>query len=161
MHDYNGTSPLDDPIVEAINERVAHLDNTRTLHIEEIAAIDREIKRYEKALKALVPEEMKRTARNESVPNEHARKRRKEAAMRTIRNNDIWPILKAEILAYVDKHDETRQVDFREHWKSLSHDFELTSSKCSIAFEILRDEKLLRLGRIDGNSRFYKLYKEG
>lgn len=67
--------------------------------------------------------------------------------------------LKEFILAYGADHTEFRQVDIRAAMGQWSNGIKVTSSSTASAFEALKQEpeNFLRIARVEGNSKFYRL----
>jgi hypothetical protein len=117
----------------------------------QMGAIDAAIKRYGRAISALeLPQALAPKA-----PKERSGQKR-EASKDSMRRSARWDDLQTAVIAYAREHDEFRQVDLRNDLEDLK----LTSGHSSIAFDILRDDNILRVSRIDGNSKFYRLTQE-
>jgi hypothetical protein len=66
--------------------------------------------------------------------------------------------IKQMILDYAADHEEFRQVDVRT--LPTPSGWRFTSSISANAFEQLRQENFLRIGRVNGNQKFYRLTRE-
>jgi len=145
----------DDDLINEIHDRMGSLDVHRGYLLDQVADVERALKRYERALKAL-GDPAYATEPKQVKPNTHAAQRsaqQKASAMKSMARSDTWPHLREAIIAYAHEHEEFRQVDFRDG-------YDITSSKSSTAFNLLREENVLRISRVDGNSKFYRLTKE-
>ncbi len=148
----NGHAPdqYDNALISEIEDRMGVLDTKRELLMEQVAAIDFDLKRYEKAIKALegMPKEPPKVK-----PNTAAQKRTKDqraTALKTLARSEMWPGLREQIIAHAREHEEFTQTQFRKV-------YDIPSPKASLAFELLRQEKVLRLARVDGNFKYYRL----
>lgn len=151
MQDSNGHAPMfDQGLITDIRDRIGALNVRRDELKEQLSELDAAVKRYEKAILALEPVEKKDW---KGGPKYRSDKQR-TAAMRNMRNSQAWPEIREAIISYAHDHDEFTQADFREGW-------DMTSGKSSIAFRILHEEEnTLRIARIDGNKKYYRLTKE-
>lgn len=137
-------------LIEERTARLATLDHERE-------AIKAELHAYEAAIKPLTGEQPKR---------KRGRPKNGEQPVRAKESNfspERLGAIKAVILEFAADHEEFRQVDLRSAYGTLPDGGKLTSGMTARAFEILRQEphNLLRIARVDGNSKFYRLTREG
>jgi hypothetical protein len=59
--------------------------------------------------------------------------------------------VEAAVRRYAEDHDEFRQVDIRGVNEGL------TSSVTAVVFDVLRQRNVIRLARVDGNNKYYRL----
>lgn len=62
--------------------------------------------------------------------------------------------IEAAIDAYSEDHDEFRQVDIRREMSGYA------SGPMAMAFELMRRRSVIRVARVDGNSKYYRLTRE-
>jgi hypothetical protein len=135
----------DDAVVEVLRQRIAQRQaRVDELHAE-LAEINPELKRYEKALALLTGEG--------STPGPKKGGKKREAASR-VGEERLAPI-RAAVLEYARDHEEFRQVDIRTHMEGR-----VTSAVMAPAFEQLRQEGMIRLARQDGLSKWFRLTRE-
>ena len=154
MTDQNGSAPLVPHaagIVEQlralIREReqaLAHLDVQRQ-------GIQAELKAYEQAIKPLIGGTAKKPK-----PSTPAAKTGTKIGEQRIEE------LKDFIRRFAEDHEEFRQVDVRAAMGRWADGATVSSAITATAFERLRQEpyNFLRIGRVDGNSKFYRLTRE-
>ena len=140
----------DQSILNEIEDVLNALDAERDALMTQIAGLDRTIKRYEKARRALEGEP---TAPKVNPAKERSVKQR-ATALKGLARSDTWPSLREMIITYGHHHTEFTQSEFRKEHGGVS------SGKSSLAFELLREENVLRVARIDGNFKYYRLTKE-
>jgi hypothetical protein len=68
--------------------------------------------------------------------------------------------IEAVVREYAEDHEEFRQVDVRSAYGKLPGGGTLTSGMSAMAFEELRQRNVLRVARVEGNSKFYRLTRE-
>lgn len=137
---------VDSDVVDAVRR---HIDVRRERAEElqsELAVVLPELKRYERALQLLL---------NETPPPKPVGRppvllgRSKSTRISREKVEEI----KATILAYAADHEEFRQIDIRTI-------LDTNSNRMSTAFDILRQENVIRFARRDGNNKYYRLTAE-
>ena len=128
------------------------------LEVERAAAVGRidaqlatqraALKRYEDTRKRLVGEPL-RVNRKPGRPRNEDRVRVVPSKVSPEKMSDI----EAFVRAWAEDHEEFRQIDIRSAPGSPVTD----SGKSSAAFEQMRQANVLRLARVDGNNKFYRL----
>ena len=153
----NGSAPLV-PHAAEIVQQLRSLIGERELRLAELdrerEQIQAELKTYEQAIRPLTGEPL--------------RKKRKQAAAAPARatasrvGDSRLAELKEFVRSYAAEHEEFRQVDIRAGMGQWSDGAKVTSSSTATAFETLRQEphNFLRIGRIEGNSKYYRLTRE-
>ena len=135
----------DDAVVEVLRQRIAQRQaRVDELHAE-LAEINPELKRYERALALLTGESL--------TPGPKKGAKRREAASR-VGEERLGPIREA-VFEYARDHEEFRQVDIRTHMGGG-----VTSAVMAPAFEQLRQEGMIRLARQEGISKWFRLTRE-
>jgi hypothetical protein len=152
----NGSAPAL-PHAAAIVQQLRDLIDERRVRLNELDEernrINGELKIYEQAIKPLTGEPTRK---------------RKAATGERIRTvpSKVGPERLAEIeefiRAYAAEHEEFRQVDIRAGLGTFKNGSAFTSSQSASAFEALRQEphNLLRVARVSGNSKYYRLTRE-
>jgi hypothetical protein len=150
----NGSAPLV-PHAAEIVQQLRSLIGERELRLAELdrerEQIQVELKTYEQAIRPLTGEVRKRG--------------RKPGAAQPVRaeKSKVGPERMAElkefILGYAADHTEFRQVDIRAAMGSWANGTKINSSSTASAFEALKQEpeNFLRIARVEGNSKFYRL----
>jgi hypothetical protein len=114
-----------------------------------VKAIEPELKRYEKALALLLdqvpPSPLRGRPRGQRV-------REKPAGLSEERVVE-W---ERAIRAYAEHHEEFRQVDVRATMTGTVS----KSSVAAMACEVLRQRNVIRIARVQGNSKYYRLTRE-
>lgn len=155
----NGSAPLV-PHAAEIVQQLRALIGERELRLAELdrerEQIQAELKTYEQAIKPLTGE-----ARKKRKPPPPARARRDTGGGTRVGDTRIAE-LKEFIRSYADEHEEFRQVDIRAAMGQWADGGKITSSSTATAFEALRQEpnNFLRIGRVEGNSKYYRLTRE-
>jgi len=137
--DDNGV-PQDDEVIAALYSRVASFDQRKQELIEEIAEIDRQSKRYRRALQALTSEAT--IGRPPSKPP--AKKYPKGIG------DERLDAIRRVVFELAAEKDEFSQVDVRGRR-------DINSSLAATAFEKLRQEGMIRVARKEGNNKYYRL----
>lgn len=154
----NGSAPLV-PHAAEIVQQLRSLIGERELRLAELdrerEQIQAELKTYEQAIKPLTGEARKKR----KLPP--ARARRDTGGGTRVGDTRIAE-LKEFVRSYAEEHEEFRQVDIRAGMGQWSDGAKITSSSTATAFEALRQEphNFLRIGRIEGNSKYYRLTRE-
>lgn len=152
----NGSAPLV-PHAAEIVQQLRSLIGERELRLAELdrerEQIQAELKTYEQAIRPLTGEVRKK--RKQTAPA-----RARGAGTRV--GDERVAELKEFIRSYADEHEEFRQVDIRAGMGQWADGAKITSSSTATAFEALRQEphNFLRIGRVDGNSKYYRLTRE-
>jgi len=144
MPDLNGSEPPNAAITALESMLVTRRERVRQLR-EELAGIEPELKRYEKAL-ALLKDE-----RPAPTPG---RKPQRAQGQHTRVGAERLAAIKEVVLRLAAESDEFRQIDVRAH-------LDITSGVTAIAFERLRQEGWLRFARQQGPNKYYRLTTEG
>jgi hypothetical protein len=136
----------DDEIVVGIRRRIAH----RKEHIEALQAqIDpmlAQMKRDERALALLTGEERAKPGLKPGPKPKGDRVRDNPSRV----GDERLAQIRETIAAFAADHEEFRQVDIR----TITG---LTSSNMATAFEMLRQQNVIRFARQDGNNKYYRL----
>jgi hypothetical protein len=136
---------FDQDLVRDIQERMRVLVDDRENLLASAREINAQIKRYERTLKSLIdePQQPKRVRPPRPV----------SAREKSIRQSDWWPERREGIIAYIREHGESRQID----WRKAAG---VRSGESSIMFRILRDDDVIRISRVAGVHKYYRLTKE-
>jgi len=155
----NGSAPMLPHAAEIVGQ-LRRLIEERTVRLAELdherESIHAELKAYEAAIRPLTGERPAKRGRPKN--GEQQPKRTKESNF----SEERLEAIKTVILEFAEDHEEFRQVDVRSAHAVLPDGGKLTSGMTARAFEILRQEphNLLRIGRVDGNSKYYRLTRE-
>jgi len=135
-----------DPLIEDLKKQVRSMRARERKLLDELDVLTPQLRRYEKALKVL-----------EGEPIRAGRPPKDATKKRATRPNKIGPEklgqIREAVLEFADTHEEFRQVDIRGV-------MDVTSGVTAIAFEMLRQENLIRFARQDGNNKWYRLTRE-
>jgi hypothetical protein len=150
----NGVAPLgDDAMVEALRDRVAqHQTRANQLRKE----MDDElsyVRRYEKALTALTGEVPVKPGPKPGRPRTSTSAGRPGG---TRIGPEKLATLRKAVLRFAADHEEFRQIDFRSDPLGEG----VSSGQSSALFDVLRQENVLRMARVNGNEKFYRLTRE-
>jgi hypothetical protein len=155
----NGSAPLV-PHAAEIVQQLRSLIGERELRLAELdrerEQIQKELKTYEAAIRPLTGEIRLKKRGRPAKTAEPARSKESNFSPERLE------AIKEVILAYAADHEEFRQVDVRSAHATLPDGGKLTSGMTARAFEILRQEphNLLRIARVEGNSKFYRLTRQ-
>jgi hypothetical protein len=156
-----GTTHPDAEVIELLQAQVA----SRQVRIDELEielhALQSESRRYAKALAYLTGE----TAGAKPGPKPKAKTGAgrppgsgRPASKHGKISDRLLDDIKAAVLAYASDHDEFRQVDIR-NYPGLDAGAS-KSSTMAIAFEALRQDSVIRMARVEGNNKFFRLTRE-
>jgi hypothetical protein len=150
MSDENGTapSPQAEPIIAQLRELVDNRQDALMQHDLVRDQIVAELRTYEKALAAL------QGATRKAKPKGQAR-----TAPSKLSDERLAEI-ESIVREYATDHEEFRQVDIRSAHGTLPSGGTLSSGMSALAFEELRQRNVLRVARVEGNSKFYRLTRE-
>jgi hypothetical protein len=149
----NGSAPLV-PHAADIVQQLRNLIGERELRLAELdrerEQVQAELKTYEAAIRPLTGEARKKKGRPGEQP-----KRTTPSKLSPERLTEIEGFIRA----YAADHEEFRQVDIRSEFGKFASGQTFTSGISAIAFNILGQEphNLIRVARVDGNSKYYKL----
>lgn len=151
----NGSAPQVPHAAEIVQQLRALIDERRIRLAEldqERDRINAEVKAYEQAIKPLTGEQ----------PRKRGRAKAQQSGNLTRVGTDRLEELKNFLRAYGADHDEFRQVDIRAAMGQWADGAKISSGASASAFETLRQEphNFLRIGRVDGNSKYYRLTRE-
>lgn len=148
MNDENGTD-VDTQFLDELRARVAERRARVDALEAQLQALKPELRRYESALRLLSGEQVDTAI---DKPRQSRSKGVKTQSGTSIGPERLEAIERA-VREYARDHEEFRQVDVRAV-------YDMTSSVSATAFEILRQRNVLRVARVDGNSKFYRLTRE-
>lgn len=152
MSEANGDAPV--PQVESIASQLRELVTDSQIqlakHDEKRDKLVSELRTYEKALAALTG------GGKPARPKNQGESRTKPSKLSEERIGEI----EALVREYATDHEEFRQVDLRAAYSQLPSGGTMTSGMSALAFEELRQRNVLRVARIEGNSKFYRLTRE-
>jgi hypothetical protein len=155
MSEDNGGAPLPQAseIALQLHALVTDRENALAKHDLVRDKIVTELRTYEKALAALTGEPKKAGRPKQGQSGES---RTKPSKLSEERIGEIETLVRA----YAADHEEFRQVDLRAAYSQLPSGGTMTSGMSALAFEELRQRNVLRVSRIEGNSKFYRLTRE-
>jgi hypothetical protein len=149
----NGTQDTDDPMVKELEDRIAVIASERDQHSQYIDSLTEQIKRYEKARKALSAE----------PPRKHKRDTAQGYSGTARIGPERYEEAKEALFRYAQDHEEFRQVEFR----TDPNGYACNSSVGSQLFERFRQDNLVRLARVQtkakGNvpaGKYFRLTRE-
>lgn len=128
----------EDQMVQELREAIRHTRAT--------------LGRYEKALAALEEDTPTPTPRNSGRAPGRPRKSEGTRRKRGISEEKLRAIATA-IYRYAEDHEEFRQVDIR----GLC---DMNSATAALAFEALRQRNMIRLARVEGVNKWFRLTRE-
>jgi hypothetical protein len=153
MSEDNGSIPLPQASEIALQLHALVTDRQNALAQHDLVRdkIVTELRTYEKALAALTGE-----------PKKPGRPKAKAATESTAKKvgDERLAAIEQLVREYAEDHEEFRQVDLRSAYGTLPDGGSFTSGMSAIAFEELRQRNVLRVARVDGNSKFYRLTRE-
>lgn len=117
------------------------------------------LRSYERALQALTDPDSITRRRRASKPakTDQAQSKRTNATrMSPKRLQEV----EAYVRDYAKDHDEFRQVDLRSAHGTFADGATFSSGQSALAFEKLRERNIIRVSRIDGNSKYYRLTRQ-
>jgi hypothetical protein len=155
MSDENGDAPAlpqASEIALQLHALVTDRENALAKHDLVRDKIVTELRTYEKALAALTGEPKKAGRPKQGQSGE----RTKPSKLSEERIGEIETLVRE----YAADHEEFRQVDLRAAYSQLPSGGTMTSGMSALAFEELRQRNVLRVSRIEGNSKFYRLTRE-
>jgi hypothetical protein len=143
MSDMNGDEGVDDDVIRVLAaKRDLAYDRLRDIAYE-VTAMQELIKRYDRAIRALTNEPSQRGR----LPTKQLKAKPKGIGPERMET------IKDAVLAYAEDHEEFRQVDIRGVVPSAL----ASSSVMAVAFEMLRQDNVIRLARKVGNQRYFRL----
>jgi hypothetical protein len=152
MSEDNGGVPLPQASEIALQLHALVTDRQNALAQHDLVRdkIVTELRTYEKALAALTGEP-KKAGRPKTKPVESVAKKVGDERLAAIEQL---------VREYAEDHEEFRQVDLRSAYGTLPDGGTFTSGMSAIVFEELRQRNVLRVARVDGNSKYYRLTRE-
>jgi hypothetical protein len=146
------TAPAEDELAEFLPKlkgSIERLQDRRAVLAEQLAAIEGEIRRRERAFNVLADEAPTRgrPKRAKSQPAKDPR----EGGTRL--SADRLQAIEDIVHELAAQKEEFRQRDVRER-------IDATSSVMSGAFEVLRQRGVIRLARVDGNNKWFRLTRD-
>jgi len=139
----NGATPDDDVIQVLVTKRDGANDELQRL-MDQAHTQAELVKRYERAIRVLTGETPK--------PSKPASK----PATKTKLSQERVEAIKTAVLEYAQENDEFRQVDIR----GVVDESLAKSTVMALAFEILRQDGVIRLARREGNNKWFRLTSE-
>lgn len=137
-----------DGAIREKRDAVIGLESERAKLDERLAVARAAAKRYEDTRRRLVGEPLRVAGRGAGRPKGPAKR-----AVPSKVAPDTMAEIEAFVRAWAEDHEEFRQIDIRSAPGSPVTD----SGKSSAAFEQMRQANVLRLARVDGNNKFYRL----
>jgi hypothetical protein len=147
---YMGASE-EDPVVVDLRKRIEVVRAEQEALRSQLDVVNDRLSRYERAVRALTGE------KSAGPPKAIASSTRVRETPAKLSEGRLEAIKQA-VLAYAKEHEEFRQVDVR-----TMPGLEGTlgkSSTMALAFNVLRQDNVIRLARQDGNSKWFRLTRE-
>lgn len=143
----NGAVPHEDPIITSLQRLIDERKNKVTELRQQLADLEPELRRYEKAL-ALILDEAPPPGRGRPAgAGKPVRPKPSGLSAERIK------LVEDAVRQYAANHDEFRQVDIRTV-------IDVSSGVTALAFEELRQRGVIRLARAEGNNKFFRLTRE-
>lgn len=145
----NGSAETTPEAVRLLREMIATRRTRAELLRAQLAEIEPELKRYERALALILDEPPPPGPGRGRPPGGGKATRDKPSGLSAERLARV----EEAVRNYAAEHDEFRQVDIRTV-------IDVTSGVTALAFEDLRQKGIIRLARAEGNNKWFRLTRE-